>query len=526
MKQSKKRILIAVLALVLVVAIVIVSVLVLGGGSKNVYVYSFDEGVLGMTDFHNDGSESSGIVTTDRVQPTYLTETQKNVEVKVQEGQTVSKGDTLYTYDTTLSEIALQQKDLSVQQLKMDLEAAKKELSVINSYVPFTPRPDPPEPPAPEEPEHPLSGLTDADLEGKDFVVFSGSGESALSSKVCWLRSSAMVDDAMMDALFSGVSQDVVFIHFIQTEGDSANGSVTGEFGLKLMRFAVSDEDALSYSFRYSFFQPTPPDTGDASGSADWVEPEDTSSGYTAAEIAQMRAEKQAEIRELDFKIKVAESELSIMRKEADSGTVTADFDGVVMNILDEETARNENQPLLKVSGGGGFYVTGTASELDLANIQLDQKVTVSSWETGSTYEGTVVEIQKFPVDADMYGGSTNLSYYPFKVFIDESADLQDGFYVSMTLQSGGAQSSLYLDNAFLRTDGATSYVYVRNEEGRLEKRRVQVGAGLWDSYTQILGGITEDDWLAFPYGKNVKEGAKTEEGTMETLYGAGMGGM
>lgn len=524
MKQSKKRILITVLALVLVAVILVVSVLLMGGGSKSVYVYSFADGTLGMTDFHNTGNESSGIVTTDRVQPTYLTETQKNVEVKVQEGQAVAKGDVLYTYDTTLSEIALQQKDLAVQQLKLDLDTAKKELSVINAYVPMVPRPDPPEPPAPVEPAHPLSGLTDESLAGKDFVMHSGAGDTARTPKLCWMRSSAMVDNQMMDALFAGTSQDVLFVRFIQTEADTANGSVTNDSGVKMMRLAASGENGapLSYTYRYSFFQPVTPDID--TDMPEWTEPEDTSSGYTAGEIAEMRAEKQAEIRELDFKIKVAESELSIMKKEADSGTVTAEFDGIVMNVLDEETARNENQPLLKVSGGGGFYVTGTVNELELANIRLDQKVTVSSWDTGMTYEGTVVDVQKFPVEADMYGGNTSLSYYPYKVFIDESADLQDGFYVSMVLQSDEAQSTLYLENAFLHTDGASNYVFVRNEEGRLEKRRVQVGAGLWDSYTQILGGITEDDWLAFPYGKHVKEGAKTVEGTPDTLYG--MGGM
>ena len=520
MNKSKKRILIAVLALVLVAAIVIVSVLLMGGGSKSVYVYTFTDGTLGMTDFQDTGNESSGIVTTDRVQPTYLTETQSNIKVLVQEGQQVKKGDTLYTYDTTLSEIALQQKDLSVQQLQLDLDAAKKELNVINNYVPMVPRPEPPEPAAPVEPEHPLSGLTDDELEGQDYVVWAGAGDSARTPMLCWLRSSAMVDDAMMDTLFASADQDVLFVQFVQTEGDSATGAVTGEFGVKMMRLAASGADGVSDSYRYSFFTPAAPDT--ESTVPEWTEPEDTSSGYTAAEIAQMRTEKQAQIRELDFKIKVAESELSIMKKEADSGKVTAEFDGVVLNVLDEETAKKENQPLLKVSGGGGFYVTGMVSELDLAHVQPDQKVTVSSWDTGMTYEGTVVEVQKFPADADMYGGNTNLSYYPYKVFIDESADLQDGFYVSMSLQANASQGSLYLENAFLRTDGATNYVYVRNEDGKLEKRRVQVGATLWDSYTQILGGITEDDWLAFPYGKNVKEGAKTQEGTSDTLYGTG----
>ena len=30
--------------------------------------------------------------------------------------------------------------------------------------------------------------------------------------------------------------------------------------------------------------------------------------------------------------------------------------------------------------------------------------------------------------------------------------------------------------------------------------------------YTEIRSGLTADDWIAFPYGKDVKENAKTVE--------------
>ena len=143
------------------------------------------------------------------------------------------------------------------------------------------------------------------------------------------------------------------------------------------------------------------------------------------------------------------------------------------------------------------------------------------SWDNYQTYEGTIVEIQQFPQENeyDYYGGSQNVSYYPYKIFIDESADLQDGYYVSMTLQAGEGQGGLYIDNAFVRSEGASNYVYVRSADGTLEKRAIQLGSSLWGSYSEVLGGLTGDDWLAFPYGKTVKEGAPTQEGTWEDLH-------
>ena len=225
----------------------------------------------------------------------------------------------------------------------------------------------------------------------------------------------------------------------------------------------------------------------------------------------------------MEFSIKMSEAEYNIMCKEADSGQILAEFDGEVQGLLDAESSRQMGMPLMKISGGGGYYVTGTVSELELNSIKVGQVVDVMSWDTGMMYEDTIVEIQQFPQEQEdyyYYGVSQNVSYYPYKVFIDGSAQLRDGFYVSMTLRGEQEEGSLYLENAFLHTEGASSYVYVRGEDGFLEKRKIQVGGSLWGNYTKVLSGLTETDYVAFPYGKQIKEGAPTVEGTWENLYG------
>ena len=102
---------------------------------------------------------------------------------------------------------------------------------------------------------------------------------------------------------------------------------------------------------------------------------------------------------------------------------------------------------------------------------------------------------------------------------MDESADLQPGSYVSIMFSPGSSEQGVYLENPFLRTEGGRSYVYLRGEDGRLEKRYVTTGKSLWGSYTEILDGITAEDFIAFPYGKNVKEGAQTVEADIQALY-------
>lgn len=176
---------------------------------------------------------------------------------------------------------------------------------------------------------------------------------------------------------------------------------------------------------------------------------------------------------------------------------------------------------MLKVSGGGGYYIEGSVHELERDNISIGQEVTINDWNTGMTYTGTIQSIGDTPSNNDMFDGSRNpnASFYPFTVFVDESANLQESYYVSVTFTADNAQNGIYLNNPFLRTSQGQSYVYVRGEDGTLEKRFVTTGKSVWGSYTEIRSGLSPDDYIAFPYGKNVFEGAETKEITVSELY-------
>ena len=105
-------------------------------------------------------------------------------------------------------------------------------------------------------------------------------------------------------------------------------------------------------------------------------------------------------------------------------------------------------------------------------------------------------------------------------MFVDESASLQENEYVDISYQSSGEEGGgFYLENQFIRTENGRSFVYLRNKDGRLEQRTVQTGRDLYGAYTEIRGGISMDDYVAFPYGKDVEDGAKTNESTMDEFY-------
>ena len=242
---------------------------------------------------------------------------------------------------------------------------------------------------------------------------------------------------------------------------------------------------------------------------------------YTAEQILEMQKQLYAIIKEQNEALKMAESEYAIMERELGDGNVRAEVDGKVVSVLTEEQAKDEYLPLVKVSGGGGYYIEGSVSELDKETLQLGQEVSVNDWNSGEFYTGEVVSIGDFPSDRTNWNGMGNptVSYYPFRVFVAEDADLQTGSYVSMSYSTNTAEQGVYLEKAFVRMEKGNAYVYVQGANGRLEKRRVRLGKVLWGNYYEILSGLSEEEYVAFPYGKNVKHGAPTVEGDLSALY-------
>lgn len=301
------------------------------------------------------------------------------------------------------------------------------------------------------------------------------------------------------------------------TEGNLEKAPCTTWQGLKV---TVYDGGGFGFSFcdvpSQEFFFPEEADD-------DYSAPEiDYGSGMTAAEIAKLCREQEKKIKDLTADAVITQSEYNLMLREFSDGSIRATLDGVVVGLLTEEEARQNKLPMLKVSGGGGFYVRGSVSELEKDKLKPGQEVSVNDWNTGMMYTGTVESIGDFPIQDEGWNGmgNPNASYYPFRVFIDGTADLQEGSYVSVTYSAAEAESGIYLENPFLRTDDGEPYVYVRGKNGRLEKRTVTTGKSLWGSYTEIRSGLTADDYVAFPYGKNVKPGAATVESDLSALYG------
>lgn len=764
-KKKRKKWLLSVTALILAAALGVGIWLGTRGSGEPVNVYSFQ--YIGMTEFWGDTQESYGPVATDKIQTEFLSDTQTVTEVKVKDGDTVKKGDVLFSFDTTLDALSLERKQLEVEKIKVQIKAAEERLQQTREMVPY----EPPGETDPEEEEPDLGKELKDPFEispriGQDKISYDGkSQEKAI---ICWLKDTTPITDELLQELFdaaqayqaetpqepeteaektdssasdvpenlsdeqgSGTDSDgeeeqtyqvegfftcngetvkpdnmtvgeagyrirnsytyqnktywlasakpvnpnaelkdlmiepypqddeeaqeawiarwkdgveVKYIRDVSVQGslleDNTFVPVTAEQTVELktgqkavfmfqaemenppqgteLEFSVTPADGVlsvaynedhvvlsgnpdkvtaqpvpySVTARFSFddnyetnraveetfsfsvsvvssatkgefyvvFKTTdknylkgtrtlwqgakvtayedgtfgmlpynPNQVKDFQDHTVPVEEEievdlpiiDPNAMYTAEQILDMQKQCYATIKEQNEKLKLAESEYQIMERELGDGNIYAEIDGKVVSLLTEEEAREQKQPLVKVSGGGGFYIEGSVSELEKEKLKVGQEVTINDWNTGSTYTGEVISIGDFPSDDDNWNGMGNptASYYPFKAFVGEEADLQAGSYVSMSYSTASAEQGIYLEKAFVRTEKDGSYIFVRGANGKLEKRQVKVGKVLWGSYYEILSPLGEEDFLAFPYGKNVKHGAPTVESDLSALY-------
>ena len=545
----------------IILIVVIVAVLLGAGGGAWYYfghrntepVYVFPFNYVGMTEYWGDSQESYGPVTTDKIQTVYLSDTQTVTEILVSQGDAVKKGDLLMSFDTTLSDLALERKRLDVEKLKLQLEDAKDRLREIRNMKPMVI----PEIKDEEETDKNLGTALQGDYQISANRDFDGSKKTL--PLICWLGEGVQVTDALLEELRvkaeefqtinandpnkqpSGeetpetadetappevpeeptepiqVQVSSFYVIFKVSKGNMSLGQRLSWNGLIVTK--ASD----AYTFRFFDASAISDHMLADMGQEEEKQPEiDFGSGFTAAQIAQMRSEQEKTIKDLEFQIKMAEADYKIMQTEVSDGKVYAEIDGEVVSVLSEEEAKLTYQPVLKVSGGGGFYVQGSVSELEKDNMKIGQEVTVNDWNTGMTYTGMVQSLGDFPSTSSGWNGmgNPNASFYPFTVFIDGDADLQEGRYVSVMYSTATSEQGIYLQNPFLRTEQGKSYVYVMGEDGRLEQRFVKTGKALWGSYMEILSGLSEEDLVAFPYGKNVKPGAIAQEGDMSDLYG------
>ena len=502
-------------------------------------------------------SQMSGLVSDPATQTVTPSSSQIISAVYVTEGQAVAVGDKLLAYDITSLNYTVELKKIEISTTQLRLEQAKKELQQLQNTKPIERKVAPTPTPTPE-PEFKLdtevgtqvednkvwnylNSLTDEDTEfTKDLdeptptptptpqtspvptptptptlaapavntyekgtkanpYHFAIKGDGFLTGKFV----KELIQKAETDGKTFYVSLDV-YKDDDKTKGLVDSWLVSVDRLKEILGTETNDLAKLDLKTRTVLKVQVPHE--------DPV-PEIEPDGMTASELVRAIHAKESEVREYDIDIRRKQLELSELQTQLADGVVYAKRSGVIKGLKDMNHVPTDGTPFLTVAGGTGTEVKGTISELLLTTIQKGTKVSVTSYETGSIYEAVVTQIDNFPTNSGegFYGGNPNVSMYGFTAYIEKGDDLKQGTYLALSIQQENMDtSSIYLSNAFIRDEHGQKYV-MKDVDGKLVKTYIKTGKVYFNMSTEVLSGLADTDYIAFPYGDGAIEGTRTK---------------
>lgn len=501
-----------------VLVIAIVAAVAVGGIGGGIYVQrsKMTAEVQSVADLNSgywgDDVNSSGLVTNDYSQTVEISKEDEIKEVYVEEGQQVQKGDKLLALDTTVTTLNLQGKELEVENLKNQITLAQNELKKLKNTKPYV---EPSEPVKPDSSTPSTPDVPEMSGDAYNYILWTAvpyNQNEADGSAENPYRYLCTEDAYVTGSFFSQLSEAGLYVVFEIHENNSVSGELLSEWEVDGSQIVVPDADTRwSVADHTQLTEDTDvsdTDTVDDTG-ADAID----QGGYTQSELNGMISEQEKKIKDLDLDKRKAELDVEKLKAQSSDGIIYANVTGTVKNLQDKDNLPTDGTPFMEIAGSEGLYVTGGISELLLDKVKPGQTVSVSSWESGTSCEAEITEIKNYPsTDVSSYGGgNNNVSYYPFVAYIEDSTGLRNGEYVdlNMTVSDEEDGASIYIFKGYVRSENGKSYVLKADENDRLVKQYVKTGKIINGDTIEIKSGLTEDERIAFPYGKTAKEGIR-----------------
>ena len=359
------------------------------------------------------------------------------------------------------------------------------------------------------------------------LTVVTEDGKSIDQSKVTWKLSDNLLKDTTITKTKSGV--------WLYVDEGEPSSSVTITAQVKNVKGISKEQISRTLIVKGA-------DNGDDGDDGDGGDDGDDNNGGGSDDgsgsgsgggiddgIEEEISDKEDDIAQAKEDLHDAQISYKEAKAEVDKATVKAKLAGTVTTAYSKGTLPTDGSAAIVVKAADGMYVKTSISEMELDSVKVGGTIKCVSSDTGDEYTAEVKEISDFPTADSSNGGDVsnpNSSYYPIVAFIKDADGLSPGGSVEVSYSSksmGTAnENAVYLQKAYIRTEDKKSYVYLRDKKTkRLKKQYITVGKTMNGQYIEIVSGVTEDDNIAFPYGKNLREGVKTKisEDDSEMIY-------
>lgn len=252
--------------------------------------------------------------------------------------------------------------------------------------------------------------------------------------------------------------------------------------------------------------------------------------GSTKLEYSIQIQTNEADIKEAEYNSKLKEKEIEETKKSLEDVNVTSPIAGTVKSISKDD--QNGGSAAVDDGSDGGdgsasdafmvltksdsFEIKGTINEMSARALQEGMQLLIRSrTDATKTWTGTLSRIDWEKAvtsnSSSMYMSSsgsdemTTSSKYPFYVALDSQDGLILGQHVYIeTNMDGAAQSDeaqFALPSYYIMDlDTDSPYVWAEGSNGKLEKRKVQLGAydQEMDQYP-VISGLALTDYIAYP---------------------------
>lgn len=230
------------------------------------------------------------------------------------------------------------------------------------------------------------------------------------------------------------------------------------------------------------------------------------------SQLEDMQMQQQTTKLEID-KLKLQAED--VQRKQNDL-TIYSRTDGILQKVDKElgqstttQTAAGQVAPVIQIVSKDPLQLEGTLSELQKAQIQPNQPITITAKAVSSkSWKGKITEVGQYPTtDQTQQSVSQtvqNISYYSYKATIDSPDGLAPGYHVSVQVKLTSKKMLTIPRNSIVEK-GNSPYVFLL-KNGKLHKQKITMGMGDGE-LTEVLAGLKTGDKIVKNPSASMKDG-------------------
>lgn len=225
-------------------------------------------------------------------------------------------------------------------------------------------------------------------------------------------------------------------------------------------------------------------------------------------------------IREKEVQYKQLTLDICKLELSGTDGVVYSTIEGTVA-VANDPASINDGETIIEVRGGSGLKIASVVSETELKKYPVGTELEGMSGMSGIMVTVRVSSVSSMPVTTRYdNGGNPNSSGYMVVMdFVSEELP-NVGDYIEFSsyvpLSETGA---IYLHEAYIgEVDGEDCIFVMRGDV--VKKVVVNTGKRI-ESYIELIDSdLTGEDYIAFPYDKNCRDGAPAEIKENSNYYG------